>query len=215
MATVVPGTASKHHQSIGKTSQLKSTHTIDSFSDLTDKIQRGDKSAFKELFIAYYEPLCDFANRYTECEHTAEEIVQDIFTYIWENRDHWQPDNPNAWLYKTTSNKALDIIKHRQVREKNSLFIKETYESSHKMAPDQSMHTKDFEEAAQQAIEELPEKCRITYILHRREALSYAEIANVMDVSKKTVETQMSRALMLLRQKLQPYLILLLTMNIL
>ncbi len=173
---------------------------------LVNKVQAGDEYAFKKLFFYYYEILCNYAIKFTESEYLAEEIVQEVFANIWEKRCDWHPDNVKAWLFTTTHNKALDHVRHRQVREKNSSYVQSIYDSQEYESPEQSLQTKYFQEAAQQAIADLPPRCRDTYILHRQEGFSYSEIANIMGVSLKTVETQISRALKLLREQLKDYL---------
>ena len=173
---------------------------------LVYKVQAGDEYAFKELFFCYYEILCNYAVKFTNSEYLAEEIVQEVFTIIWECRQDWQPDNVKAWLFTTTHNKALDHVRHRQVREKNSSHVQNIYDSQELETPEQSIQSKYFREAAQHAIANLPPRCRDTYILHRQEEFSYSEIAEIMGVSLKTVETQMSRALKLLREQLKDYL---------
>ena len=189
-------------------SELKDSNTDlkpETLKTLARNIQAGDHQAFKELFFLLHNPLCRFAASYTNNHHIAEEFVQDVFTYVWENRNNWNPDNVKSWLYTSVRNKALDHLKHINVREKNMRFVRDSYQND-KETPEQSLHTKNFEMAIEAAIKGLPDRCRNTYLLHRRENFSYSEIAEIMAVSVKTVESQMSRALMLLRDELEEYL---------
>lgn len=169
-----------------------------------EDIREGDKAAFKSLFVNFYEPLCHFVHGFTRRMDISEELVQDVFANIWEKRTNWKPDNISAWLYRAARNRALDFLKHEKVVEKYRSDIEGMYEEVE--TPDISLDNLSIEEAARKAIEELPERCRTTFVLHRQGGLTYAEIAETMGVSVKTVESQMSRALTFLRSRLQHFL---------
>lgn len=169
-----------------------------------EDIQSGDIFAFKMVFVAYYEPLCHFAYGYTRRPDISEELVQDVFTHVWEHRKDWNPDNMNAWLYKAVRNRALDYLKHEKVVEKHMLEAWEMH--GKEVTQDSTIDERDFNDAVNQTIRELPERCRTTFKLHRQEGLTYSEIAEIMGVSVKTVETQMSKALNLLRDRLRRFM---------
>ena len=176
--------------------------------ELIEKIKNGDKPAFKEIFEMYYDSLARFAYRHVQSRTLAEEVVQDVFLWIWENRERWQVNRSlKTYLFKAVRNKAIDYWRKQQTRhsyldqystenEKNPSFID---------LPDNA-NGDEFLNAARDAIEELPERRRMVYKLSRLEGLTYKEIAEVMEISPKTVETQMSRALDFLRKELSHYL---------
>ncbi len=178
----------------------------DEINQLIKKIKTGDKDAFERLFLKFYDPLCNFAWRYVHSVHISEELVQDVFLNVWESRERLDPDkNIKSYLYKAVRNKVLNYLKHKDVAEKynkqidwlNSVDISQMHDFD-----EQS----EFIEAAQEAIEDLPEGARRIYKLSRKDGLSYQEIADVLDISVRTVESQMSRALEKLRNSLSEYL---------
>lgn len=170
------------------------------------KIREGDKSAFEKLFLKFYVPLCKFAWRFVRSTHIAEELVQDTFLEAWEANESLDPDkNIRAYLYKNVRNKALNYVKHEHIANEHNQDIDWL-----NVAPITQLHNfsegSGFVQAAKKAIENLPEGARHIYKLSRKDGLTYQEIAEVLDISLKTVESQMSRALKLLRRDLSQYL---------
>lgn len=170
--------------------------------DWIDDIRDGDHQAFEKLFKQYYSPLTRFAWRYVNSKAIAEEIVQEVFADLWDNRTDWSIElSLRSYLYKTVKNRCLNYLEHQKVEEK--------YDS--KWMDRKDNPTIDFEdelreeqvkEAIKEAIEALPERGKMTYKLHRYDGLTYQEIAEVMGVSPKTVESQMTRSLKTLREQL-------------
>lgn len=166
------------------------------------QIQDGDESAFESLFRTYADRLCAFADQYVGAPEVAEEIVQDLFFEIWRRRATWHPNtNVRAYLYKAARNKALDYLKHQRVVDewKQQAGIAETA-ASH--APEENLRQKELTRAVQDAIDQLPERRRLIFILNRRHGMTYAEVAEMLNISIHTVETQMSRAFKTLRKLL-------------
>jgi len=175
---------------------------------LVKAIKRNKKDAFKIIFESYYNPLIRFAIRYVQCQSTAEGIVQDIFLWIWENRRTWTVDGDlKSYLYRTVKHRAIDHWRKENTYDKYvehySAFL-----STNNMEPENidESEESEFVLAVRKAIEELPNKPRMIYKLNRLEGLTYNEIAEVLEVSPKTVESHMSKALNLLRKKLSSYM---------
>lgn len=159
------------------------------------------------MFVAWYDPLLRFAFRYVRSEPVAEGLVQDVFLWIWENREEWVVEGKlKTYLFRAIKYKAIDHWRKERTREE---YMKQ-FSKSRTLHIDPKVPNKTeesaFVQAAQQAIEELPEKARMVYKLSRLEGLTYNEIAEVLEVSPKTVETHMSRALTFLRERLSRYL---------
>ncbi len=168
-------------------------------------IRKGDEKAFEKLFHRYYLPLTRFVWRYTGSTAIAEELAQDLFCEIWEERETWTPvGRLRPYLYRKMKEKGLNHIKHVKVKRKYDKFWMEESASlalsSDDTDSDEQM--KIFREALGQAVENLPHRCKMIFKLHKHDGLTYEEIAGVMGVSQKTVESQMTRALKMLRQKL-------------
>ena len=181
---------------------------------IVTRIQEGDEDAFDTLFLEYYKRLCRFAWRYVKSEAIAEEIVQDFFMYLWENRASWEPmGTVRGYLYKSIKHRALDHVKHQNVvnKYKEELVEKKSYS---KIKFEDKKHRELIKKKIKKAIENLPNRGKMVFKLHRHDGLTYKEIAQVMDISVKTVENHMGRVLKILREDLShlfPMLIFLLS----
>lgn len=168
-----------------------------------DQIRTGDENAFEMMFRAYYPRLCRFAAEYVHSEGRARDLVQDIFLRIWERRAKWQiRDSLKAYLYQAVRNRALNHVRRRDAMDemKNGLeYVTDDFQP--RMAED-AVHAGTLSQELERAISQLPERRRMAFLLHRRHGLTYKEIARVMDVTRKTVENQIGRALKSLREKL-------------
>jgi RNA polymerase sigma-70 factor (ECF subfamily) len=176
-----------------------------------ERIRTGDEEAFEALFRAYVEPLCAFAYSYVESQPAAEEMVQDLFTRLWERRDSLEvPRNVQAYLYGATRNRAISHLRNRRVETtflQRALRIGQARATTPRpVPPEEELNAQALREAVERAVAELPPRCREVFTLTRDQHLSYAEVAGVLHISPKTVEIHMGRALALLRDKLGPWL---------
>jgi len=175
-------------------------HFDDEF--LIESIQNGDERAFEYLFKEYYLPLSRFAWRYVKSKAIAEELVQELFTILWEKREGWNTTGSiRSYLYKSIRNLALNHLKHQDVKDKyDPEWMNQKENPEIKLQDD--YREQQIRDAIAKAIEELPERSKMTYKLHRYDGLTYGEIAEIMEISVKTVESQMSRTLRTLRERL-------------
>lgn len=166
----------------------------------------GDTAAaFDALVLAHYERLCLFAHRLVGSRATAEDVVQDLFLAIWRRHPEFDYSEPLPYLYRATYNRALSH--GRNQRRKESWLARAARESADRATPPDDLAAHDEVAAAiEQAIAALPQRCRLIFTMHREQHLTYAEIAGILGLSKKTIETQMLRALKSLRERLAPYL---------
>lgn len=173
-----------------------------------EKIRSGDKAAFKKLFEEYYPKLYWFVNRYVMSEENADDIVKELFIELWQRKDRFVIQSSlNAYLYASARNRAFNYLRSKQSREKyltiRSIEDEElTIIKSPTKNPSEVLEIKELIEAVQKAIELLPGRTKLVFTLHRDDGLSYSEIAQVMEISVKTVENQMARAFRILRNKL-------------
>src|SRR5699024_1041909 len=142
-----------------------------------------------------------YAWRYVDSKAIAEELVQAIFGDIWEKRAEWEPLNVKAYLYSVVRNRAIDHIRHQQVRQKYDSKIRDDKEHT-TISIEDSAQKKQIQYAVKAEIEALPSRSKMTFKLHRYDGLTYQEIADIMHVSTKTVESQMTRTLKRLRERL-------------
>lgn len=175
--------------------------------ELVERIRRGDPAAFELLFRSYYDQLCTFAEGYLRSFSEAEDLVDDVFLRVWERRADWKLSaSVKSYLYGSVRNAVIDRLKHRRVvdRVHNLVGREHSVPGAGQAAPasDERLESADLQVALQHAVDSLPERCRHTHLLRWRHGLTYAEIAEVMGVSIKTVENQLARALQLLRERL-------------
>ena len=179
----------------------KNSEQIQIEAEWVQKIRTGDGRAFEQLFRMYCQPLIHFARRYVGDLAIAENVVQDIFLTIWSNRSQLDPSlSIKTYLYTAVKNQALKHLRHSDVERKGAEYLKLADTSS--QTPEDEWQKKEIAASIQQAIEGLPERCRLIFSMNRFDHLTYAEIAQVQDISIKTVETQMGRALKSLRTHL-------------
>lgn len=178
------------------------------------EIRNGDKRSFKKLFETYYLPLLQFAYRYVNCRTVAEGVVQDVFLWVWENRRSWEVQGKlKTYLFRAVKHQAIDYLRHERTRDKYQQQFSETQVQSVSPETPAENEKSAFMKAVQELIEELPQRPRMVYKLSRLEGLTYREIAEVLDISPKTVESHISRALDYLRTNLTICLSILFLLN--
>ena len=174
--------------------------------DLIQGLQNGNELTFETIFKSYYVMLCNFAYSFLEDKDESEEIVQSTFLTIWEKHDNIDINTSlKSYLYRAVHNSCLNRIKHVKVKTSHRESV---------LGKDQDYNddasgvliSKELEHQIEVAINSLPPKCAMVFRLSRFENLSYAEIAEQMDISVKTVENQMIKALKTLREELKDYL---------
>jgi RNA polymerase sigma-70 factor, ECF subfamily len=184
-----------------------SSNSENSDQSLFNDIKFDDKAfeiVFKENFIS----LCAFCQyKYRFDLALAKDVVHSAFFKLWEVRQTVVPGpTVKALLYKIITNHCQDILRHTAVEQKHQKHIlKYSSESTF-----DNLDLKRLSTAIDKAVSELPEQMRRVFELSRYQGLKYVEIANHLNISEKTVETQMSRALEKLRKKLSDYLVLVL-----
>jgi RNA polymerase sigma-70 factor (ECF subfamily) len=150
------------------------------------------------LFRVHYNALCGFVFRYVRSHETAEELVQDTFFRLWAQRKReGRIESEKAYLFTIARNSALNYIRRSQM-EARWQATEITRDSRPAVADDDLAHD-ELEAVLRRAIEHLPKRCRLIYTMSRQQELTYVEIARVLGLSVKTVETQMGRALKALR----------------
>lgn len=152
------------------------------------------ESHFKELF----RPLCQYAFLLCKDKEESKEIVQEVFIKIWEQRDHIQIQQLlKSYLYRAVKNQTLNRIRDgRKIRTTNEMPFQFPLEGeeTHQTPSDQEIH---------EAIQQLPNQCRLVFQMKRIEGLSYKEISQRLTLSEKTIENQMGIALKKLRAHLK------------
>lgn len=174
-------------------------------------LAEGDAAAFAALFRRYYDALCVFAEGYVRSPDDAEEVVEEVFVRLWERREHLDVRvSVKAYLYSATKNQALNHLRRAATEER---WVERVSRSGDvpglgQPAPDivEALYATDLARAVDEAIPQLSERCRQVFLLHRRHGLTYAEIAEALGISPKTVENHLGRALKELRSLLARFL---------
>ena len=167
---------------------------------------KRDEAAFEQVFKTHYKNLYAYAFTIVKNEDEAEETVQQVFFKLWDRSDQLSISGPiAAYLYRAVHNESLNFLKHQKVKEGHRLHVAYTMKNNSEQ-PQGRMISKELESKFRDALNELPEQCRTVFQLSRFEDMKYKEIADKLDISVKTVENHMGKALKLLRIKLVDYL---------
>jgi len=168
---------------------------------------QSDVVAFETMFRTYYDALVAFAVWYVGSAEAAEEIVDDVFLSLWTQRERWVVhESVRAYLFGATRNRARNAARDRRARARVLRDMLPQLVGRRTPDADSPVRTRDLGMAIDRAIEDLPSRSRTVLTLHRRAGLSFAEIAELLEISPRTVETHLSRALRSLRKRLAPFL---------
>ena len=174
--------------------------------EIIGAIREGNERIFEETFRKYYQSLCNYANSILKEMDEAEEVVQNLFMSVWEKRSDLEINiSLKSYLYRAVHNHCLNRIKHLKVREEYQQYATNFYDASYESVS-QTVMKNELETKIEEAIRKLPEQCRLIFRMSRFEELKYHEIAEQLEISPKTVENQIGKALKILRVELAEYL---------
>ncbi len=162
-------------------------------------LQRGDESAFTEIYTRYSRKLLAIAFNYSKNPDLAEEIVQDIFFSLWERKTSLNIDSLAAYLATAVK---FAIFKQIYSQKKREELAKNNYAIETIVSVEDKIDAKFLDEYIQGIVETLPEKCKLVFQYSRNAYLSNKEIADKMQISEKTVEAHMTKALRTIRNNL-------------
>jgi RNA polymerase sigma-70 factor, ECF subfamily len=175
--------------------------------EIVAALKTGDERVFETVFRHFYAALCRFAVTVLNDKDEAEDVVQQVMVQIWEKRNKLEINTSlKAYLYRSVHNGALNRIRHsktKAIHDGRQTIPELVYSEPASRKLDQS----ELEREIANAISKLPEQCRLVFKLSRFEQMKYSEIANHLDISVKTVENHMGKALKLMREQLKDYLI--------
>ena len=173
---------------------------------LQQRLSRGDETAFQETFELYFRVLVLFATKFSLEKEIAEDLVQDVFVKLYEQKDRLQfHSSLKAFLYQSVRNKCIDLIRSTKTRERHHVEIKAGAEIEG-LNSEELMMQSELEEKIYLSISQLPDQCQLIFKMNRFEGKKNQEIADELNISKRTVETQISKALKILREEIYPYL---------
>jgi RNA polymerase sigma-70 factor (family 1) len=161
------------------------------------------QTLFKELFDKYFESLCRYLAYYSANSMIVEEVVQDVFIKLWEERESLRIESIKSYLFTAAHNRMLNHL--RNEKRYHTLIELWTIHEKQKGLSGECFDIEEFSDRVQHAIDQLPGKCREIFDLSKREGLTYRQISEKLDISVKTVETQMGIALRKIREHLSAF----------
>jgi RNA polymerase sigma-70 factor (ECF subfamily) len=172
---------------------------------LLAKIQAGDEAAYDTVFRTWYPILVRVASALLRDVDAAEEVAQDVMVELWRRRHLLDTAVPlGGYLLRSARNRSLNRLRHLKVRRETEGEVEALYTAP--VGADQPIVAEELATAARQAFNELPPRCREVFELSRVHGLKYAQIAEALDISQKTVEAQMGKALKIMRDRLAHWL---------
>jgi RNA polymerase sigma-70 factor (ECF subfamily) len=173
---------------------------------IIEGLERNDKVVFDYVFNYYYSSLCAFSMQYIDNRNSVEDLVQDFFVHLWLESPRLKiKSSLRSYLFTSIKNRCLDYQKHHKIKEKYRtylLFSSDIEDDS----TEQFFAESELRQAIQTSLAKLPPRCREIFELSRLNGLSNQEIAEKLDLSKRTVELQISNSLKILRKELAEFL---------
>ncbi len=158
--------------------------------------QHNDEVAFKELYYVHYKELFRFAKTFLQRKELVEEALQDVFTKIWINRSGLHNiQNLRVYLFKSVKNKCLDYLEKEILLNHFELDEVKVNIGHLSRTPEDILVSAEMLAHINEALQALPTKCKIIFQLVKEENLKYKEVAEILDISLKTVENQIGIAL--------------------
>lgn len=152
-----------------------------------------NESNFRDVFEAYFDPLCRFLNLYTKDADIIEDTIQEVFCNLWSNRDILQIKHIKSYLYTSSRNRMLNHIRDEKLH--SSILAKYITEEQELQNAYDCVDKEEFAQKLEKAIEDLPAKCKNVFKLSRYSKLTYRQIADKEGISEKMVEKHVSSAL--------------------
>lgn len=173
------------------------------------KIKEGDVKTFENVFRQYYTPLCMYAASITGRMDVAEEIVQELFYVFWKEKEKLQVFHSiKSYLYGAVRNQSLRYYEQAEVRSRYRDAVLSNKDRGNQTSdPLELIEYKELEALITRTLAGLPERRRQIFRMHRFDGKKYAEIAEELSLSVKTVEAEMTKALLALRKEIENYII--------
>ena len=178
--------------------------------ELIDKIRNNDEQAFAEIIDKYKDACFRVAYGIVQDKHTADDVVQDVFVKFWQIRKDFELTSKfTTWMYRVATNMALNKVRKQK---KSKVFSSLGFDNNddnefenklvHNAEADKNDRNEYIKKALKTALDTLPKKQRIAFVLNKYEKMSYKEVAEVMELSLANVETLIHRAKKNLQKKL-------------
>lgn len=179
----------------------------DNLYHLQKKVALGDEKAFRQLFNHFASKLTRFAFSITQDKEAALEMMDEVFVKVWKNRSKL-PDitNLKTYLYTSIKNASLNYLSQKARVHHNEFFDLDNLPLADHQSPEQMLIAKEIFKKISNAVDSLPPKCRIIFRLVREDGLKYREVAEILNISVKTVDAQMVIAVKKISEKVKFHL---------
>jgi RNA polymerase sigma-70 factor, ECF subfamily len=195
-------------------SEETAQEVLDEDAQLMLRFKGGDPEAFDRLFSRHTRTMINFAYRFVRDRRLAEELAQEIFLKIYEAASGYQAQARfTTWLYRIATNVCLNEVRKPQFRTTHKSLSAENADGAGialcteaNGGPEKNLEREAISNALREALDKIPEKQRIAFILNKYQELSYAEVAGIMKISEKAVKSLIHRAREALAERLKPLL---------
>lgn len=163
-------------------------------------MEQIDKNTFKAVFKKYYNPLCNFASTIVNDHKLAQDVVQDVFTKLWDKRNEiCISSNEKSYLFQAVKNRSIEVLRKQKNDQKvSTIDYHDHYDTNNEF--EEQARKFMLKEFLYKSIRQLPPKCQEIFVLNKVNGLTYNEIAVDLDISVKTVENQIGKAYRKLRE---------------
>ncbi|MFK7757168.1 MAG: RNA polymerase sigma factor [Flavobacteriales bacterium] len=161
------------------------------------------QAEFKGLFDTYFQPIRGFIYYKLGDMKMAEDLAQDAFVKLWENRNGVKKETVKSYLYTIANNITINHLKRNQLRYK---FENQVIHYTEKETPEFKLIQKEYEEKLNSVLAQIPDGSREVFLMNRLEGLKYREIAERLGLSVKAIEKRMSKAIQIIHEKLGVHL---------
>jgi RNA polymerase sigma-70 factor (ECF subfamily) len=176
---------------------------------VVNHIKKLDVVEFKQLFNRLQPPLFAYCCKYINDNEQAKDIVQDCFSHLWENRDNIV-ESYDAYLFRSAHNGCISYLRsvsvHANYEVSTKQKLREMEIHPETPYPLTELYVKDINEILQHCLENLPEKCRLVFMMSRNQGMKNQEIADKLGMSVRTVEAQIYHALKIIKEELKDYM---------
>lgn len=171
------------------------------------ELKKGSKQAYSLLFNKYYKDLVLFGGNFLPNKSLCEDIVQNVFLKLWRDRENLEIETSlKSFLLRSVQNSCLDELRHKGVvREHESYSL--SFSASDNIDTEHYVLYSDLQGHLEEALNKLPAACREAFEMNRLEGLKYREIAEKLNVSERTIEVRIGKALSLLRNHLKEFFV--------
>jgi len=173
---------------------------------MENNFEKSELDNIEKLFKENYKSLCNVVFRIINDWDASEDVVQEMFLKLWRKKEEIKIESSlKGYLFKAASNSAINYLQS-QKKEKLKEELSDKIKNSQIAEETINLDGKELQKKIEEALNKLPPKCKVIFLLSRQEGMKYQEIADELDISIKTVENQMGIALKKMKEELAPYL---------